>query len=273
MIAEMSHAFSLNKHHHAPVITAKEMQGALFIDALSVPSPQELFTAINKVSRPNWTTFDHAGNAPVTTNRAQLALAIGVFVTNGYMALQAEDGQQVKNMGRDMMLLSKALGVSQTILSRGNNLIEFADNHEWKALEYDLEATENDVKSTMITQQDQSLITLISVGLWLRALEVGSQIILSHYSSCGAALLKEPDLALDLAASMEALPLKVRTDPLVLRAQQTLREVAALLTKEKHGLSKEDLTILEQVTKKIVTDITVSNPSIIAPQITAPIAP
>ncbi|MFI0348746.1 MAG: hypothetical protein ACH346_08330, partial [Chthoniobacterales bacterium] len=157
-------------------LTPEQQERASFVDFISMPCPGESFAAINKVSRPNWSALARGGSVPVTTNRAQIALAVGVLITNGYIAVEAQDGQQVKNIGRDIMSMAKALGVSQSILRRGNNLIEFADHDEWDQLRDELEATENEVKTTMVEQQDRNLVTLTSAGAWLRGLEVAAGI-------------------------------------------------------------------------------------------------
>ena len=226
-------------------LTQQQQEGAAFLDFMSMPCPGESFAAINKVSRPNWAALSRGGTVPVTTNRAQLALAVGVLITNGYIAVEAQDGQQVKNIGRDIMSMARALGVSQSILSRGNNLIEFADHNEWDALRDELEATENEVKTTMVEQQDRSLITLTSSGAWLRGLQVASGIISDHYSEQSSALLYEPELARHLTSDLEMLPDKLRNDPFVIRVKDTLTIIAGLLEKEPHGLSKETLLTIQ----------------------------
>ena len=240
-------------------LTSQQMQGAFYLDALSVPCPGEVFAAINKVCRPNWAVLDHGGTAPVTTNRAQLALAVGILVTNGYIAVEAQDGQQVKNIGRDIMSLSKALGVGKNILSRGNNLIEFADHNKWDELCNELEATENEVKTTMIEQQDRNLVTLTSAGAWLRGLEVASGIITDNYSPEGATLLHQPELARHLASELELLPERLKNDPLVFTVKETLIQIATLLEKENHGLSKETLRSMQEQTGIVLKNITLSS--------------
>ncbi len=260
-----SRALASKEKEHTSLLTPEERKSAFYLDEISVPCPGEIFAAINKVSRPNWTTLDLGGTAPITTHRTQLALAVGVFVTNGYIAVEAQDSQQVKNIGRDIMSLSKALGVSQAILSRGNNLIEFADQSEWNSLRNELEATENEVKTTMIDQQDRNLIKLISAGAWLRGLEVASKIIIADYSQRGANLLYEPELARHLALDLASLPEKLRNDPLVLQARETLFHVATFLEKERHGLSKNNLISIEEEAKKIVLAIETSDTSPLSP--------
>ncbi len=236
-------------------LTSQQMKEAVYLDGISVPSPGEIFAAINKVSRPNWAMLAHGGTAPVTTNRAQLALAVGLLVTNGFIAVEAQDGQQVKNIGRDIMTLSKALGVSQNILSRGNNLIEFADHSEWDALRQELEATENEVKTTMIEQQDRNLVTLTSAGAWIQGVNVAAKIIGNNYSPEGATLLDEPLLARHLASDLEELSPKLKNDVLVARVRETLFEIATILEKQHHSLSKEVLIEIQDKASQIINII------------------
>lgn len=239
-------------------LTDRQMKEAVYLDGMSVPSPGEIFAAINKVSRPNWAMLSHAGIAPVTTNRAQLALAVGLLITNGFISVEAQDGQQVKNIGRDIMTLSKALGVSQNILSRGNNLIEFADHNEWDSLRQELEATENEVKTTMVEQQDRNLVTLTSAGAWLRGLEVAAKIIGANYSIEGASLLDEPVLARRLAFDLEELPSKLKNDILVAQVRDALIEIATILEKQNHHFRQDAILEIQMKASRVIKQIEAS---------------
>ena len=86
-------------------------------------------------------------------NRAQIALNLGGLIADGFIAVEAQDSQQVKNIGTDIIKLAKALGVSENVLSRGNSINEFAENSEWDALQEELEATQNEVKTSMQSHQ------------------------------------------------------------------------------------------------------------------------
>jgi len=210
-------------------MTEPQKQGAVFLDALSVPSPGEVFSAMNKACRPNWATLVTTATAPVTTERSQLALAVGVLTANGYVAVEAQDGQQVKNVGREMMALAKSLGVSQSLLGRGNSLMEFADNNDWEALADELEATENEVKNTMVEQKDHDLVTLTSAAAWLRGLEVVTGVVLANDSLSGAEELHQPELARKLASQLDALPDRMKRGSLVPAVKRTLETIASLL--------------------------------------------
>jgi hypothetical protein len=205
------------------------MQGSVFLDALSVPSPGEVFSAMNKVCRPNWATLVTRATAPFTTERSQLALVVGVLAANGYVAVEAQDGQQVKNVGREMMIVAKSLGVSQSLLGRGNSLMEFADNNDWEALSDELEATENEVKHTMVDQKDHDLVTLTSAAAWIRGLEIATRVVLSSDSLLGQEELRQPELARRLAAQLNAVPDRMKRGGLVPAVRKTLESSASLL--------------------------------------------
>ena len=240
-----------------PPMTEPQRQGAVFLDALSVPSPGEVFAALNKACRPNWATLVTPATAPVTTERSQLALAVGVLAANGYVAVEAQDGQQVKNVGRELMTLAKSLGVSQSLVGRGNSLIEFADNNDWDALADELEATENEVKNTMVEQQDRDLITLTSAAAWLRGLEVATGVVLAGDSLNGSGVLYQPELARRLAVQLDSLPDRMKRGSLVPEVKRTLETTASLLEDQntKNDILRKNYTKIHEDCSSVVKAI------------------
>ena len=221
-----------------PPMTEQQRGEALFLDAMSIPCPGEVFVALNKVCRPNWATLVTPATAPVTTDRAQLALAVGVLAANGYIAVEAQDGQQVRNVGREIMSVAKALGVSQSLLGRGNSLMEFAENNAWEALADELEATENEVKTTMVEQKDKDLVALTSAAAWIRGLEIASGVVLGSDSLQGLEAIRQPDLAAKLASQLGSLPARLKGTSQVTSVKQALESAATLLTT--NGASREE---------------------------------
>jgi len=95
-------------------LTKSQRAEAERLPALTVPSPSEFFVAIDKAGKPDWMSFYRAP-APVTyPTRTRTALNLGALVTDGYVAVEAQDGQQVKNTGKDIIALARALGVGET---------------------------------------------------------------------------------------------------------------------------------------------------------------
>src|SRR5271156_1447030 len=114
-------------------LSPEQMAGATQIDSITVPTPGELFSAIDKIGKPNWQGQYRKPIETAYTSRPQIALNLGGLIADGYIAVEAEDSQQVKNIGKDIETMAKGLGVSQNILSRGSSITEFAENNEWNA--------------------------------------------------------------------------------------------------------------------------------------------
>jgi len=127
-------------------LSSDQLSKAAKSDSISIPTPGELFAALGKSGKTNW-AGQYRGPIPATyRNRAQIALNLGGLIADGFIAVEAKDGQQVKNIGSDIIKLAKALGVSEKLLARGNSINEFAEHSEWDTVQEELEATENEVK-------------------------------------------------------------------------------------------------------------------------------
>src|SRR3981081_778608 len=178
----------------SPRLSSDQLAKAIRNDAISIPTPGELFAALEKPGKPNWVGQMRGPIATTYKNRAQIALNLGSLIADGFIAVEAQDSQQVKNIGTDIIKMAKALGVSENILSRGNSINEFAENDEWDALQEELEATQNEVKSSMQTHRDQDLVILVSVGGWIGGTQVVSAAVLQNYDERAAKVLRQPAL-------------------------------------------------------------------------------
>jgi hypothetical protein len=199
-------------------------------DTFSVPTPGELLAALNKVAKPNWQAQYRPPIPTAYTSRPQIALNLGGLIADGYIAVEAEDSQQVKNIGKDIMTLAKALGISENVLRRGKSIEDFAENNEWSTLKEELEATQNEVKMAMDEQQDQELTTLVTLGGWIRGTEAVSGWIAGNYTEPEAKLLRQPAIVALLRAKLAALPTKTREDDLVKGLDSHLKSIQAMVS-------------------------------------------
>lgn len=236
-------------------LTPAEMSGAVVLDEVSLPTPGEFFAAINKLDRPNWSQLAARKPGPLaTSNRAQTSLNLGVRVADGFIAVEAQDGQQVKNTGKDIIDLAKGLGVSQSILARGNSLSDFAESNDWNALKEELDATENEVKLQMAAQKDEELISLVTIGAWLRGVQAASGVVKGNYTPEAARLLRQPAVVEILVARIDALPERLKTDELVGKVRNGLLEIKAAVAPAEPP-SAETVAGVQQVTTTLVDAI------------------
>ncbi len=245
-----------------PALTAAELAAAVRSDAVSIPTPGELMAALDKQGKPDWSARIRP---PISTNysrRAQMALNLGGLIADGYIAVEAEDAQQVKNLGRDILEIAKALGVPKEIRDRGKSLTEKGEEKRWDVLREELEATQNEVKQSLAANKDQPLIDLVTVGGWVRGTEVVSASIDEKYTEAGARLLRQPAIAESLTGRLKALPEKLRDDPVVKVVTEKLDEIARLVAfprdgapsadavKQLHALAAELMKIISTKEKK-----------------------
>jgi hypothetical protein len=213
----------------APRLSSDQLAKAIRSDSISIPTPGELFAALEKPGKPNW-TGQYRGPMPTTyRNRAQIALNLGGLIADGFIAVEAQDSQQVKNIGADIIKLAKALGVSQNVLSRGNSINEFAENNEWDALHEELEATQNEVKSSMQSHSDQDLVILVSVGGWIRGTQVVSAAVMQHYDERAAKVLRQPALVKFIHTKINDISPDLHNEPLVKDVSDQLNGIEKLV--------------------------------------------
>jgi hypothetical protein len=199
-------------------------------DSITIPTPGELFAALEKPGKPNWVGQMRGPISTSYKNRAQIALNLGSLIADGFIAVEAKDSQQVKNIGTDIIKMAKALGVSENVLSRGNSINEFAENDEWDALQEELEATQNEVKSSMQSHRDQDLIILVSVGGWIRGTQVVSAAVMQNYDERAAKVLRQPALVNFIESKMNDISPDVRDEPLIKELSGQLPGIEKLVT-------------------------------------------
>ena len=237
-------------------LPADQMAKAIRLDAISIPTPGELFAALEKPGKPNWVGQMRGPIGMTYKNRAQIALNLGGLIADGFIAVEAKDSQQVKNIGTDIIKLAKALGVSENVLSRGNSINEFAENDEWDALQEELEATQNEVKSSMQTHRDQDLVILVSVGGWIRGTQAVSAAVMQNYDERAAKVLRQPALVNFIQSKLNDVSPEMRNEPLVKEVTSELPEVEKLVTfPAGKAPSPDDVKKVNDAVGKIMTEI------------------
>jgi hypothetical protein len=211
-------------------LPADQLAKAARSDLITIPTPGELFAALGKPGKTNW-SGQYRGPIPVTyRNRAQIALNLGGLIADGFIAVEAKDSQQVKNIGSDIIRLAKALGVSEKLLGRGSSINEFAENNEWDTLQEELEATQNEVKSSMQSHSDQDLVILVTLGGWIRGTQVVTAAIMQNYDERSAKVLRQPALVHFMQSKINETSPELRGEPLVKDVSEQLSGIQKLVS-------------------------------------------
>jgi len=78
--------------------------------------------------------------------------------------------------------------------------------------------------------RDTDLITLVSVGGWIRGTEVVTGLVLQNYNADDAKLLRQPALVSFLKTKLTNLPGKLQKDPLVQNVSRDLDGIQKMVS-------------------------------------------
>lgn len=239
----------------APVARAAEDTGVPA--PVAARTPEDLIVALGRCAKPDWASKYRPPLAASPSSRAQIALLVGSLFADGYLAAQAEDAQQCRNVGKDIMALAKTLGVQAELLDRSRSLADSAQRRDWPLLRRELEATESDLCAALRKHEDAGLAHLVTLGAWMRGTEIVASLLKDSYTENAALLLRQPALNRVLDAGFQPLNEKLRSDAVLTVIQGRLSTVAQLLSGPGESiLSREEVNTLAQTLGSIFQDIT-----------------
>src|SRR5215471_6348745 len=134
------------------------------VEDVVVPLPNEIFGALNKLGAVNWKQHVRSDKGPNFTERPRIALLLGTVIADGFIAVQAEDAEAVKEIGQRVLTLAKGIGVGNSITPHAKAIIEAADKRNWENVHRELDRTQNSVQQAMNEVHDEKLSQLVSLG-------------------------------------------------------------------------------------------------------------
>jgi len=200
------------------------------IDQVVVPVPSEIFGVLDKLGKPHWEDVlrpvDHA--KPIG-EQAQVALLLGTVIAEGFVAVEAENVDEVKKIGRAVLTLSEAIGVRKAVLKRSKSISDFADKKEWSAVRTELDGALSDVKEAMLELKSEQMSQLVSLGGWLRGTEALTTVVSKSFTKDGAELLHQPVLLDYFERQIAAMRPKIKANSVVSKVQKGLIEIRPLV--------------------------------------------
>ena len=214
---------------------AKQLHG------LAVPVPKEIFRTLDQFRNANWRAVRRPEVARWKSHgdQAQVATLLGVAIAEGFIAMEAEDSTEVKNIGNSVLKLARGLGVEKSALRRSRSIIEYADKEEWVEARKQWDSVFSDLQSGMIEIKSKELAQLVTFGGWLRGTEALSALVLQNYSPERAELIRQPTLIDDLEKQLRAMSSDIRARPIVVKLLDGIQTIRSLVERENGPLSEE----------------------------------
>ena len=228
------------------------------VDDVVVPVPSEVFTVLNKLGEPNWRQELRDLKLPDTTDRTRLSLLFGYTVAEGFVAVQAEDKESVKDIGREVIDLAKALGLSKSVLPHAQAILDAADQDDWKAIHKEFDLTQKTVRTTMEQMRDGDLAQCVSVGGWLRGTASVTSVVSKAFSADRAELLNQPMLVEHFLSVLSNTPASTKNHPITSKILAGLRVVLTEMEGAVDGFSEESVRTIGSTCDQLLKDITSS---------------
>src|SRR5437588_11826443 len=124
------------------------------------------------------------------------------------------------------------------------SLTELGRSGQWQQVRHELIATQADVEQAMIDLHDEKMAHLISLGGWLRGLEISAGAVEAEFSPQRAKLLAQPDLADYFAAELKTLPPTIAHAALFEKIRASVKKLQPILSKSPEALTRADAGVI-----------------------------
>jgi len=131
------------------------------------------------------------------------------------------------------------------------SLTDLGKKGDWLAVRRELISTQQDVEQAMTELRDQKMAHLISLGGWLRGLEICAGAVESNYTPDRAAVLWQRDLINYFAEEIKTLPPTVAHKPLFEKVRAGVGEIRDVLNKAPEAPALEQVKLLHAKAKEL----------------------
>lgn len=199
------------------------------VNQFTTPSIRKIFGQLEALGSLPYEKLKRPLPKSTASDRSLVALSLGVLIGDGFLAVQTEKVSDLEGVGRAVLKHSKTLGAGARITEHAKSLLENSAMGDWKTLREDLAGTQKDVEGEMVLLRDVEVAHLISLGGWLRGLQITSGTAMDPFSAEHAALLGRPDLLDYFTAMLGELDPSLQKRPHIKTLRAGLEELRTLI--------------------------------------------
>lgn len=201
----------------------------LGVNPYTAPSVADIFQQLDDLKPLAFEELKRGFPQASHPGREQMGLVFGGLVADGFLIVECQKQNLVEDLGRVLLRQARSLGVGDRVMRHSASLTDHGKRGDWPAVRRELIATQEDVEQAMTALRDQKMAHLISLGGWLRGLEITSGAVESQYSPERAAVLWQRDLINYFSEELETLPPKLAQTPLFVKLRAGVGAIRNLL--------------------------------------------
>lgn len=201
----------------------------LGVNPYTAPSVADIFQQLDDLKPLPFEQLKREFPQAMASGREQMGLVFGGLIADGFLIVECQKKDLVDDLGRVLLRQARSLGVGDRVMRHSASLTDLGKRGNWAAVRRELITTQTDVEQAMTALRDQKMAHLISLGGWLRGLEIASSAVESKYSPDRAAALWQLDLINYFGEEMKTLPPPVAQTPLFEKLRSGIAAIRTLL--------------------------------------------
>ncbi|MBL9178772.1 MAG: hypothetical protein JNM65_11980 [Verrucomicrobiaceae bacterium] len=227
------------------------------VNEFTTPSIRKLFDMLNKVGKLSYDNLKRPFTDKTPADRVLVSLGLGTLIADGFLIVQCEKLEEMEGVGRAMIKYGKALGAGGRLAKHQQSLFDYSLKGNWQDLRVELAKTQADVEAEMVQLRDVDIAHLISLGGWLRALEISTQSINDNYTEEKTRQLTRRDIAEYYLMSLDSLHPGITKNPNLQTLRKGLEEMIPLFdVPEGKALSRDEVKTMHQKASMLAHVIT-----------------
>jgi len=231
----------------------------LGINPYTAPSVAEIFQQLDDLKPLPYEQLKREFPQAAHASREQMGMVFGGLVADGFLIVEAQKRNLVEDLGRVLLRQARSLGVGDRVMRHSASLTELGKKGDWAAVRKELISTQQDVEQAMTELKDQKMAHLISLGGWLRGLEICAGAVEANYTPDRAAVLWQRDLINYFAEEIKTLPPAVAHKPLFEKVRVGVTTIRDLLNRAPEKISADDVKALHSQAKELNAAIAASD--------------
>jgi hypothetical protein len=212
-----------------PASAADYQREELGVNPYTAPSVADIFQQLDDLKPLPFEQLKREFPQAMHSGREQMGMVFGGLVADGFLIVECQKKNLVDDLGRVLLRQARSLGVGDRVMRHSASLTDLGRRGDWAAMRRELIATQGDVEQAMTALRDQKMAHLISLGGWLRGLEITSSAVESKYTPERAAALWQRDLINYFAEEMKTLPPPLAHTPLFEQLRSGVGAIRTLL--------------------------------------------
>jgi hypothetical protein len=188
--------------------------------------------------------------------RALLALGAGRVIADGLVAVIAEKPSRVEPSARALLRYAKGLGVSDHVSKHSKSVIEKAVREDWGEVRRELVRAQADVEAGMMALKDEEIAHLVSLGGWIRGLDIITTLVSEDYTPEHARKLVQPEALEYFVDRMSTLNPRLKKGDVFQLLEKNLREIQGLIGKpDQQPPSHDDVKKVRKLAGEVVDSL------------------